>query len=348
MTTQLGFTVHDDMDDESVKSVQVGRFSRAWDDEEELDQLLDSLESGRVTNKQALLQARKLLATYPGSLEIRNFLGNRLWDQEMRDEAAEMWEKAYQEGLAVIPKGFKGQIRWTEIDNRSFLRVAKGHLLGLMHRGDGKVAMAMAKKLLAWCPADNLGVRMLLGDISLLKGDRKSALKSFLNEAVYSPAHWYQAGQIAFRDGDFVSACTYIRRGISANSYIAEGLTGRAILNEHLYWHSNNRHGTEWASGYMNAPTCVWAPEEIDFVDWVFNSAAVLRERANLMDLHEGLTYESDPERRDPYALRSAYFVNEIDDDLSRTMVRKIRNRFGLEIWPWDRAGFLRRAVGNH
>ncbi len=79
------------------------------------------------------------------------------------------------------------------------MRIAHGYLLGLMHWGNGKAAKAFAKKLLAWCPADNLGVRRLLGDISLMTGDTQSAMKSYLQEAADSPAHWYQAGQIAFR-----------------------------------------------------------------------------------------------------------------------------------------------------
>jgi hypothetical protein len=52
----------------------------------------------------------------------------------------------------------------------------------------------------------------------------------------------------------------------------------------------------------MLLPACrrpfPWAPQEIDFVDWVFNSSAVLRERASLMDQHEGLTNERDALRR--------------------------------------------------
>ena len=60
----------------------------------------------------------------------------------------------------------------------------------------------------------------------------------------------------------------------------------------------------------MSAPVCNWSAQEIDFVDWVFNSAAVLRERANLMDQHEGLTYDRDAVRRETFALRSSYFVN--------------------------------------
>jgi len=113
-----------------------------------------------------------------------------------------------------------------------------------MHRGDGKAAKALAKKLLIWCPADNLGVRMLLGDISLMTGDTQSAMKSYLKGAADSPVHWYQAGQIAFRAEDFVSACTYVRR--------------------------------------------------------------------------------------EPFALRSSYFVNELTDDLSKAMAKRVHNRYDV------------------
>ena len=58
---------------------------------------------------------------------------------------------------------------------------------------------------------------------------------------------------------------------------------------------------------------------------------------ANLMDQHEGLTYERDAVRREPFALRSSFLVNELTDDLSIEMVRKIQNRYGVEIWPWER-----------
>ena len=53
----------------------------------------------------------------------------------MRDESTDVREKAYRQASALIPPGFKGQISWGEVDNRSFLRIAHGYLLGLMHRG---------------------------------------------------------------------------------------------------------------------------------------------------------------------------------------------------------------------
>ncbi len=333
----LAFHIRQELDPDTDAPIEFGCFSRNWDHEQELDELIDSLEAGRINDKQALLHAQKLLAKYPGNLEIQNYLANRLWALEMRDEATDVWAKAYSQASALIPKGYQGQIIWSEIDNRPFLRVAYGYLQGLIDRIDAKAAQVLAKKMLAWCPSDNLGGRMRMGDISLMLGDTRTAKKHFLNEAQYSPAHWYQAGQIAFREGDYVSACTYIRRGIAANLYIAEGLTGRTVLTEHLYWHGSNRDGAEWAADYLNAPICDWAPEESDFVDWVFNSAAILKERAKLMELNEGLTHERDPDHRSPYAEKSAYFVDGITDTLSKKMVRKVRNRRDKEVWPWER-----------
>jgi len=32
-------------------------------------------------------------------------------------------------------------------------------------------------------------------------------------------------------------------------------------------------------------------------------------------------------------------FINRITDTLSNKMVRKVKNRWGDEIWPWDRDG---------
>jgi tetratricopeptide (TPR) repeat protein len=148
------------------------------------------LEVGQLSQKQALMQARKLEATTPYNLEMQNFIANRLWALGLQDEATEVYERAYKQALAHIPKG---QITWSEVDNRPFLRLAHGTLLGLMRRRDKEKwgAMALAKQMLAWCPMDNIGVRFLLGDIALLQGDHRAALKEYLKGAPNSPAHWY-------------------------------------------------------------------------------------------------------------------------------------------------------------
>eukprot|EP01041_Mallomonas_annulata_P020819 gene20819-40723_t len=61
MTTQLNFSVHEETDDETDKLIHYGTFSRGWAEEDELDELQDSMDAGRISHKQALLRAQKLL-----------------------------------------------------------------------------------------------------------------------------------------------------------------------------------------------------------------------------------------------------------------------------------------------
>lgn len=77
-------------------------------------------------------------------------------------------------------------------------------------------------------------------------------------------------------------------------------------------------------------------------MDWVFNASHVLKERGARMALNEGLTYAWDTGQRAPYAQNSMVFIDRINDTLSKKMVRKVKNRWGDEIWPWDRDGFKR------
>ena len=74
--------------------------------------------------------------------------------------------------------------------------------------------------------------------------------------------------------------------------------------------------------------------EEIDFVDWTFNASPVLKERAEMMAINEGMTYERNFEKRAPYAQRSLEFINRITHTLSKKMVRKVKNRWEVGIWP--------------
>jgi hypothetical protein len=54
--------------------------------------------------------------------------------------------------------------------------------------------------------------------------------------------------------------------------------------------------------------------------------------------LNEGMTYAWDVEQSAPYAQKSMGFINRITDMLSMKMVLKVKNRWGDEIWPWQRA----------
>ncbi len=104
------------------------------------------------------------------------------------------------------------------------------------------------------------------------------------------------------------------------------------MLTEHLYWQASNVHGPEWAIDYLESAACDWAAEEIDFVDWVFNAAPVMKERAAWMALNEGMTCAWAPEQRSPYAQKSMVSIDRITKTLSKKMMRKVKNQWGDEI----------------
>jgi len=55
------------------------------------------------------------------------------------------------------------------------------------------------------------------------------------------------------------------------------------------------------------------------------------------MVLREGLTFEQDAEKRSGFVHRVFSFNEGITDDTSKKMVRKVKNRNGVESWPWVR-----------
>ena len=74
-------------------------------------------------------------------------------------------------------------------------------------------------------PTSDIYVRFLLGYIALSQSDHQTAKKEYLkgepNSPDCHPNASYLAALIAFREDDYVAACTYLRRGIAANPYIA-------------------------------------------------------------------------------------------------------------------------------
>lgn len=65
--------------------------------------------------------------------------------------------------------------------------------------------------------------------------------------------HWYKAALITFQQGGYVTACTYMRRGIATNLYIVEEPTGYTVMTEHLYWQASNELVPELAIYYLES-----------------------------------------------------------------------------------------------
>jgi hypothetical protein len=73
----------------------------------------------------------------------------------------------------------------------------------------------------------------------------------------------------------------------------------------------------------------------------------VLKERAVMMTLTEGITYKRDAEKRGPCAKGSLNFIDRNTNQLSKKMVLTVKNGWGKVNCPWSRKGFQRQTSAD-
>lgn len=339
---ELTFTVTGD-----ENGGQEGRFNRAWDLEERYSEMADAVDRDDVDPELALREVSRL-PLIEGDLEHVALKGSLLWTLERKEEAGELYQSAFDSARALIPAKYKGTIDWYVLDNRPFLRIAHGLLLWLMQIKDIPAADRLARMIGRWSPNGGMNVEELRADLDFMAGRYPAALKKYLRGESPDPPSLYQAGRIAFRSGNFVKACTYLRRAILHNPYIAEGIAGRTHLADHLHRTGNNMHDVEWALPYLNGPVGEWEQGEADFLDWVFNSSTVLKERARIAEDRERLMELDIGIQRSRVVDAHFGFLRNLDDSVSKSMVRQIHPfATDLSCWPWERGKVLDRTRGR-
>jgi len=98
---------------------------------------------------------------------------------EGRDEnAGPAFKEGVDRALALIPKGFKGEISWLHLDNRPYHRLLYNYMHWHVRRGNTAAAIKLARTQLRQNPNDNLGVRFDLPLFLAIAEEGDAALKA--------------------------------------------------------------------------------------------------------------------------------------------------------------------------
>lgn len=311
-----------------------------------LDDALEKAESTAKTYQGYITKLDRLIEKEPDYLDAYNYAGNAYLELASKidlasniDAAQNYYQRAYDRARELIPSDFKGRIIWGHLDNRPFLRAHHGLILCNLRKKEYVVAVKLMEEHLAWNPNDNIGVRFLIGDAYFMEGEIQNARKAFIVglEEGY-PDNAYSLGLLEFKEGSLSAAANALRVGFLANEYIAEILTGRSVQKPHFYWHRNSWGSVESAKGYLIEQDMLtfWksVPQAIDFVDWLYNSAAVMRERLEWAEIREGLTTVHDFSARGVFVNRAEALRKRI---VKVTMlIQKITDHLGNTRWPWE------------
>jgi tetratricopeptide (TPR) repeat protein len=314
-----------------------------------LHDALDAAEHGSKTYQAYLKKLDRLIDKEPNYLDAYNYAGNaylEMADSQKADEALtainaaqRYYSRAFERAKTMIPPEFAGRIIWAHLDNRPFLRAHHGLILCHLRRNEYSQATKMIEEHLAWNPNDNIGVRYLLGDAYLLAGDTVNARRALtVGVSEEYPDSAYSLGLLEFKEGNYSAAATALRIGFIGNMYVAEILTGRTVEKPHFYWHGTSRASVSAAKSYLFEQNMLnlWnaTPQAVDFVDWLYNSAAVLRERLELAEIREGLTYENNFTARSIYCDRETLLRKNMTK--VTMLIQKVSDRRGENHWPWE------------
>lgn len=347
----LAFYVNEFIPGDHEQSVE-GYFSaphtKAW---LRLDDVLETAQHSSKTYNAYLTKLDRLIAKEPDYLDAYNYAGNAYLEMVAQQKfpeailginlAQEYYSRAFERAKELIPTDFAGQIIWGHLDNRPFLRSHHGLILCHLRKKEYAVAAQTMEEHLAWNPNDNIGVRYLLGDAYLSAGNSVKARKAFATGVTEGyPDNAYSLGLLEFREGNYAAAATALRAGFIGNMYIAEILTGRTVEKPHFFWHGTSLASVSSAKSYLFGQDMLnfWkaTPQAVDFVDWLFNCATVLRERLEWAEIREGLTYEHDFTARGAYCDREDILRKNIIK--VSMLIQKVSDNRGEKRWPWEHA----------
>lgn len=123
----------------------------------------DLWHGGSISTDQLFKKMNALLARFPDLIDAHVTIAACGFEIDPK-WAMEHYQRAFAIGMAAIPAGFIGAIRYDDHANRPFLRAVHGLALAYRALGDHQKAVNMLERSLGWNPDDNLGCRFLLAE----------------------------------------------------------------------------------------------------------------------------------------------------------------------------------------
>ena len=304
---------------------------------EELIDLRDQDDLGRIGPTQYLRKLQDLVARHPGFIDGYAHLGSAFLEQDKPKRALDACMRGFTLGVEAIPVGFDGLIEWGYMANRPFLRAAHGLVFCHLRLGQNRKAVGLMEEMLAWNPNDNQGVRYLIGSEFLRGGKVDKAGDVFEAEGAYYPPYRYELALLLLRKGEHKEAATSLRLGFVENGYIAEILCGSRDPLPLGIWHGSSFARVELAQDYVSRYGDLWCrtPGAVAFLRWLHTHPKVMAERAAVLECKEALLWERDIDQRGLIIGREEAAMKHIDDRLADEIIVDRTDRNGCLICPW-------------
>jgi len=116
-------------------------------------------------------------------------------------------------------------------------------------------------------------------------------------------------------------------------------LNGRIEPAPHIWWHGSNFNEPDVVENYLEDSQKLWGevPFALSFLDWTFNCASGLRERADFVEVNEALAREHDFDVRGQWIERKRALERKITDETSLEWLKGAKGNVSDNLYPWER-----------
>lgn len=122
----------------------------------------EAFEEGDLLKAESIFKS--VLAEMPDHLDAIHHLAMVRSEQDLFDQARDLWEQSVRIGRKAFPPEFehgRDRLEWGWLDNRPFLRCLQGLALTKYEDGEVSEALQLFQELLSLNPNDNQGIRAL-------------------------------------------------------------------------------------------------------------------------------------------------------------------------------------------
>ncbi len=313
---------------------------------QKLAQLRDiaaSLDEGGANPKKAIRAIKSMISKDPLFLRGYAVLAGIHDESDDEEESSALYVKGCREALKLMPEGFSGPLDAENSDVQCFLRCHAGYVEALVAKGDYRAALEASRRQLAFDPEDLFERRRELGELAIAADQLEEAGVILREQLSVRPTAHYSLAYLAFIRGDLPLAADHLRRAFILAPYAMFFLTGR-LTAPNPFWEA----GPE-APDYREDLLFVemlggdlWTHNEAahGFLEWLCQTAAVLRELAAMVTISEKCFYASGDDCERVYKEAEAEFqklMQGVEEKSSAALLAKVTDpQSGEEMAPWE------------
>ena len=308
-----------------------------------IDSALDLLDAGRASAEVTEGRLQEIAAGWPANIEAARAHGVSLDAIGATHRAHKKYRRAF--GLAETALGNqKVEFNWYVFMNRPFLRAGAAMVHVLREERKPAEAATLIRKMLQWCPEDNLGMREKLGRVLLDAGKQSSAVRALRKAApTSSPGVDYDLGLALITGEEYADAAVALQRGLLRNPYTGEMLVHgtHSAMNMAMACIGSD-HGQEGATEYVDEMSQAWenTSDALAFLRWVQTEPVLAERRGTHHACEAALLWEQDASSQERILQRQTVAADEAlrMDFQALVAPRAIQRREKVHwIQPWKR-----------